>query len=142
MKVYERILVATDGSSYSEAAVDYAIDLARKCDAKLMVIHVATIDPSIGMIWENVKDIVMSRQGKMLEKVKEEAEKSGVNQVETILTTGIPSEKIVEAGRESDANIIILGSHGHTKIGKVVIGSVSERVAGTSKCPVLIINKK
>lgn len=140
MPIYEHILVATDSSEYSEAAVDYAINLAKRCDAKLTVLHVATIDPSIGMIWETVKDIVMTRMGDMLEDVKKKAEKEGVR-VNTILEKGIPSEVIIKVSKREDVDVIVMGSHGHTKIGKIVIGSVTERVIEGSWCPVLVIGK-
>lgn len=139
---YDTILVATDGSSYSDAAVEYAINLAKNCNSKLIVLHVATIDPSIGMIWENVKEIVMSRQKKMLERVKKNAEKKGVENVETLIVRGIPSEKILEVAESHNADLIVMGSHGHTKIGRIVIGSVTERVAGKAPCPVLVIGDK
>jgi nucleotide-binding universal stress UspA family protein len=139
--MYERILVATDGSSYSDNAVDYAISLAKSSGAELIALHVATIDPSIGMIWEDVKDIVLGRQGEMLEGVKKKAEEKGV-EARVMLETGIPSEKIIEVAEREDADIIIMGSHGHTKIGKIVIGSVTERVAGSANCPVTVIRTK
>lgn len=141
MPIYEHILVATDGSHHSDAAVNYAINLAKTCNGRLTILHVATIDPSIGMIWEDVKDIVMTRMGEMLGKVKKKAEKKGVR-VNTLLEKGIPSEMILKVAKRENVDVIVMGSHGHTKVGKIITGSVTERVIEGSWCPVLVIGKK
>jgi nucleotide-binding universal stress UspA family protein len=141
MKMYEKILVATDGSSYSEEAVEYAINLAKASGAELIALHVATIDPSIGMIWEDVKDIVMTRQGTMLEDIKKEAEKRGVD-IRTIIEQGIPSEKIIETAEKEGADVIIMGSHGHSGLEKILVGSVTERVIGGTSLPVMVVSEK
>jgi nucleotide-binding universal stress UspA family protein len=139
--MFKRILVATDGSSYSEKAVEYALDMADSVGAELLVLHVATIDPGIGMIWEEVKDQVIERQGTYLKGIVEKAGKRGVN-ARSILLSGIPSEKIIQTAECEGADLIILGSHGHTGLGKILVGSVAERVIGGTDIPVTVITRK
>lgn len=139
--MFKNILVATDNSSYSEAAVEYAMNLAESTKSELVILHVAAIDPGIGMIWEDVKDQVLERQGENLNKLEAEAEKRGIK-VRTMLLTGIPSEKIIQTAVCEGADVIIMGSHGHTALGKVIVGSVTERVIGGTDIPVTVISKK
>ncbi len=77
---------------------------------------------------------------KILSEVKELAGKEDVK-VQTIIEEGIPFEEICEVARNSDGDLIVMGSHGRTGIGKVLIGSVTERVISRAHCPVLAVKQ-
>jgi nucleotide-binding universal stress UspA family protein len=139
--MFKKILVTTDGSSYSEEAVEYAMNFAKFSGAELLVLHVAAIDPSIGMIWDDVKEIVLKRQGEMLDEIAKEAKARGVK-ARTVLESGIPSEKIIHVSEHEGVDTIIMGSHGHSGLGKIFVGSVTERVIGGTDIPVIVISRK
>ncbi len=139
--MFKKILVTTDSSSYSEGAVEYAINLAKFSGSELVVLHVAAIDPSIGMVWDTVKEIVLTRQGANLDEITKEAKERGVN-ARAVLESGIPSEKIIQVSEREGADAIIMGSHGHSGLGKIIVGSVTERVIGGTDIPVIVISRK
>ena len=142
MDMYKRIVLAVDGSEASSNAIKHAVELAKNNKGTLIAVYVITpIDITDietfkpDMIHEGLK-----KEGeKILSEIKERAGKVGV-EVETRIEDGIPDEKICEVAEDSDSDLIIMGSHGRTGFGKVLIGSVTERVISKEKCrPVLVV---
>lgn len=141
MVLFNKIVLAVDGSEVSKNAVKYAIELAKQSNGMVIAIHVI---PPI-----DVMDIETFRPEKILEGLKEEgqkmlsevdelAAKAGVK-VQTSIETGVPFEKIASVAETLGCDLIIMGSHGRTGIGKVLIGSVTERVISRATCPVLVV---
>jgi nucleotide-binding universal stress UspA family protein len=140
--MYKKIVLAVDGSEVSRVAVKHAIELAKNSDGKIIALHVI---PPI-----DVTDIETFKPESLLRGLKQEGEKilsevegiaktAGVG-IQTRLEYGVPFEKICEVAQEVDADVIIMGSHGRTGIGKVFIGSVTERVISRTQCrPVLVV---
>jgi len=139
------ILVATDGSRYSEAAVSEAINIAKHCNANLIAISVVLSESMSPM------DIVQSQmQPKLIaekelkeaenniNKVKELAVKEGVR-VTGIIFAGRPYEAIISTAKERNADLIVVGSHGRTGLERLLMGSVTERVVGHAECAVLVV---
>ncbi|GBD96377.1 putative universal stress protein [bacterium BMS3Abin06] len=142
MAIYKKLVLAVDGSEVSKSAVKHAVKLAKQDSATIIAVHVIppidvtdieTFRPE--MVLESLK-----QEGEqILAEVKEIAEKEGV-QVQTRIEDGVPYEKICGVAEESDADLIVMGSHGRTGIEKVFIGSVTERVISKVKCcPVLVV---
>ncbi len=141
MVLFNKIVLAVDGSEISRNAVKYAIELARQSNGTIIAIHVI---PPI-----DVMDIETFNPEKILEGLKEEgkkilsevdelAAKAGVK-VQTSIETGVPFEKICAVAEALGCDLILMGSHGRTGIGKVLIGSVTERVISRATCPVLVV---
>jgi nucleotide-binding universal stress UspA family protein len=120
------VLIATDGSQYSEAAAAEAISIAKRCESSLFVISVA---PSDGEM-TSAQDIV--------KKVVDTAEKEGI-ETDSIITRGETYEAIVEAAKQKKADLIVMGSHGRTGLKRLLMGSVTERVIGHSASAVLVV---
>lgn len=123
---YGKLLVATDGSKYGEAASLEAIGIAKLCGSNLIVLSVATKE----------NDLPAAR--KSVDKIKQIAEKENLK-VETLTLRGIPYDVIVKTADKKNADIIVVGSHGRTGIERLLMGSVTERVIGHSERPVLVI---
>lgn len=140
--MYKKIVLAVDGSEVGKNAAKHAVALAKSTGGKLIAVHV--IPPfSVTEIESFKPDTIMKglrEEGeKILSDVKEIASKDGV-QVDARIEDGIPYDRICEVAEESNADLIVMGSHGRTGIGKVFIGSVAERVIGKIKCcPVLVV---
>ena len=142
MDTYKKIVLAVDGSEVSNTAVKHAVALAKQNNGTIIALHVI---PPI-----DVTDIETFRPEIVLQSLKKEGEQiladvksagdsDGVK-VETRLEDGIPDEKICEVADETDADLIVMGSHGRTGFAKVFIGSVTERVISKNKCrPVLVV---
>jgi len=120
------ILVATDGSKYSEAAAREAICIAKQCKSALIAISVASSASEVASAEENVK------------KITDAAINEGVK-AWGLTTTGKPYEVIVEMARQKRADLIVVGSHGRTGIERLLMGSVTERVIGHSETAVLVV---
>jgi nucleotide-binding universal stress UspA family protein len=138
MGIYSHILVATDGSKFSEAAVCYAMRLAKATGAKLTIIHVANVHGYVEVLWHDMKKRYRDEGEKVLEEVKEHCDLEGID-AETLLEEGVPYLKIVEAAKRLHCDLIILGSHGHSGLEKILLGSVAERVIGISPVPVMVV---
>ena len=138
----KRILLAVDGSEVSNIALKHAVELTKHNDGTLVAVHV--IPPLDVTDIETFKPESLirglRREGeKILSEVKELAKKEGIK-VQTLIEEGIPFEKICEVAESTDSDIIVMGSHGRTGIGKVFIGSVTERVISRTRCrPVLVV---
>jgi nucleotide-binding universal stress UspA family protein len=120
------ILVATDGSKYSEAAASEAIGIAKRCGGSLTVISVASSDAEILSAEDYVKE------------VSELAEKEGIK-TDGLAVKGIPYTAIVDASKRKRADLIVVGSHGRTGLERLLMGSVTERVIGHSESAVLVV---
>jgi nucleotide-binding universal stress UspA family protein len=138
MGVYSHILVATDGSRFSEAAVCYAMRLAKATKARLTIIHVANVHGYVEVLWHDMKKRYREEGEKVLEDVKRRCKCEDI-EVETLLEEGAPYLKIVEAAKRRRCDLIILGSHGHSGLEKMLLGSVAERVIGISPVPVMVV---
>ncbi len=120
------VLIATDGSKYSEAAASEALGIAKRCGSSLIVISVASSDAEIASAKDNVN------------KVSDAAEKECVKTT-SVVTTGTPYEAILETSKKENADFIIVGSHGRTGLARLLMGSVTERVIGHAETAVLVV---
>ncbi len=134
---FKHILVATNGSKFSEEAVKYAVKLARETGVKLTVLHVANVQGYIEVMWHDMKKRYMDEAEMIMKKLREELNFD--DNVNFIIKEGIPYRKIVETAYELGCDLIVLGSHGHSSLEKILLGSVAERVIGISHIPVMIV---
>ncbi|MDL1966383.1 MAG: universal stress protein [Candidatus Desulfofervidus auxilii] len=125
----KNILVATDGSKYSEAAVKEAINIAKACPSVFTVICV--VKPGRPHEYREEAE-------KIVNQVKQEASQAGI-EGEAIVRIGEPHEVIVEIAKEKNVGTIVMGRHGRTGLKKLLMGSVTERVIGFSPCGVLVV---
>ena len=148
----KKILVAIDGSKSADRALDFALDLAEKYSAQIVLISVfeplsaSLLVSGIGLSPSNLsrhlEGLIDFRKKILLEAVKKARNfKSGLV-VSKKLVEGRPSDKIVETAKEEECDLIVIGSRGLGGIKEFFLGSVSDRVADQASCPVLIVKKK
>jgi hypothetical protein len=126
----KNIMLATDGSPYSDAAEMEAINMADRCP---MLKNFVALSVAPG------KDELQHARYN-LESVISKAKDKGVK-VEAVAMTGEPYKVITEQAKERDIDIIIIGTHGRTGLEKLLMGSVAERVVAVAHCSVLIAKK-
>lgn len=140
----KNILVPIDGSEYAEKAVTYAIGIARKFDAKLLLLNVVprrSFQFADGEKRVREKDIVeMEERGgrEVLKKAKDLADFQAV-MAETRIAFGDPSDEILKICDSECPSLIIMGVRGRGEVKSIFLGSVSNRIIHHSPCPVLII---
>jgi len=126
---WERILLATDGSENSNVALEEALRAADVCKSNLGIICV--VKPARPAAYEKEAERIVAE-------AKQKALAKDI-QVETIVEKGEPWEKIVEVAKKRDTNMIIMGRYGRSGLKRLLMGSVTERVAGHAPCAVLIV---
>jgi len=136
----ERILFATDFSQVSQQAMPYAVALARKFKAKLFVCH--TLDASAPGLYDAAFLVLPARVKELAQEAEKKLralfEDSGV-EWEPVLVQGDAALGIADVADEKDVDVIIASTHGRSGLGRVLLGSVAERLLHTSKKPVLIL---
>lgn len=144
------MLVAIDGSKPADNALDFALDLAEKCAAEVQIVSVVPpVDSVIPRITpaappKNIYDSFINHVEERLRKVLSEAfnkakKREPELRISTRLLKGRPAEKIVQWAKEEDFDLIVVGSRGLSGVTELFLGSVSNRIADTATCPVLIV---
>ena len=138
------ILVPFDGSTYSVKAFNTALDIAKTQGAKINVLTCLEkenlgawyIDKRVNKkIINDAKKFAKS----FLSKLEKKAKGSGVSILVSVLETKSVSKQIVDFANSKKINLIVIGSHGQTGFNRFLLGSVSNAVSQSAKCPVLIV---
>jgi nucleotide-binding universal stress UspA family protein len=144
MENIDKILFATDFSEASERACQYAIMMAKKFDARILVCHVINeLEFPIHGIFpdhyveDHKRELAMAADRMMKEFCGRNFKE--FENYESVIETGIPFKKIVEKAEREDVSLIIVGTHGRTGLEHVVIGSTAEKIVRTACCPVTTI---
>lgn len=141
--MYRRILIPTDGSGPSEAAVKAGLELARSLQAEVTLLYV--VEPVVSRILigpetvpyypELNRDLeIAGRQA--LERAEGFAQYLGVP-VKIELKQGSASQVIVEEANQHD--LIVMGTHGRSGLDRLLLGSVTQKVLQKSSRPVLVV---
>jgi nucleotide-binding universal stress UspA family protein len=139
---FEKLLVATDGSKFSNAAVQEAIKIASACSSTLYVLFVFEISAEIEL-WDALStDKLEVQMRRYLEGIKKKAAKQGVSCTVILHLGDEPYQNIVSEAKKKKVNTIIMGSHGRTGITRLMMGSVVSRVIGHAPCKVLVVPAK
>jgi nucleotide-binding universal stress UspA family protein len=134
-----RILLATDGSAFSELAGEYALYLAEKLGARLTALHVLKLEPPKRLSPEEV-DAEKARAAKVIfHQLEKAAAERGVELEKKVLISRDVGEAIVEEARLGRYELLVMGSLGKTGLKKLLMGSVSEQVVKHAPCPVLVV---
>jgi nucleotide-binding universal stress UspA family protein len=142
-----KILVAVDGSDPSFNASTYAIDLAKKNDAELILLYIVSPVPYSQFEYANIgrmKEIETiekeKAQQEVVDKVKQKATEKKVSVKTDVLIKYTPVVKeIVEYAEKKKVDMIVIGSRGMTGFKKLLLGSVASGVVKYSHCPVLVV---
>jgi nucleotide-binding universal stress UspA family protein len=147
MKV-RRVLHPSDFSRASAAAFARAVELAKASRAELVLAHVMSLPvPMAGdgyippKVWEEMETSSRAYAQKQIDALVAKARKAGVR-VKTLLLTGVPHERIVQAARSQRADLVVMGTHGRTGLRRFFLGSVAERVVASAACPVMTVRGK
>jgi nucleotide-binding universal stress UspA family protein len=139
------IVVAIDFSDVSKPVIKQAVKLAKVFNEGLHLVHVVEAEPTYAAYgfspdefpaMSQLQEESVSRAEKKLHQLAEEIEVSGV---ETTVLQGQPLHMILEYAEEVDADLLVLGSHGHGVLGSLLLGSVAEGCVRKAKFPALIV---
>ncbi len=144
MKDFRTILFPTDFSESSDYAFKFALSLAKKFSAKLVIVHVINepVDlrgfyvPHIS--FDKLEEEIEQGARKMMEKFCR-TYMQDYQDYETFVLPGIPFDEVIKKGKEISADLIVMGTHGRTGLDHVLFGSTAEKVVRRSPIPVMTV---
>jgi nucleotide-binding universal stress UspA family protein len=135
------ILLATDGSREAELAATTAADLANATDSELHVIHVGELLPTV-LAQTEVEPAQLEREAReVLDEQVKRIEEAGGTVKEAHLRLGRADEEIVDLAQSLGVGLIVMGSRGHGRIRRALMGSISDSVVRHAPCPVTIVRE-
>ena len=126
----KRILLATDGSRHGEMAAEAAAQVAKIFGLPITVVSV---------LRPKFDDVRRAEAQLEVDRVRKAVAQEGIEVDSAILEGVEPAAVIVDFARQRGADLIVIGSHGRTGLGRLLLGSVSEQVIGQATCPVLVV---
>lgn len=138
----QHFLVPLDFSDYSTQALNYAMELAHKLQARLTLLHVIQSlsmggdDMGVTLPYSYLQDLD-AELNRRLESYLERVMAAGLNG-DKVIVHGSPYQEIVEIAKARQVDLIIMGTHGRTGLRHMLMGSVAEKVVQLASCPVLV----
>jgi nucleotide-binding universal stress UspA family protein len=141
-----KILLAMDGSDYSHAALQSVISRPWPADTTVKILNVVEppsllmgremggYDPEFEAVWSALREQAKDLVAKAAEKVR-----AAKLQVSTDLVEGDPKSQIIDVANQWHADMIVVGSHGRSGLGRFLLGSVSQDVVRHAHCSVEVI---
>lgn len=147
MIVLKNILVATDFSDPSSAALAYGRELARSFGASMTVVHVVDditvraygVDSGVFMTDPQVQRQFEAEARALVDAAISDEDRLQLKASAVVLKSSAPASAIVAYAQESRTGLIVMGTHGRGGVAHLLMGSVSERVVQTAPCPVLTV---
>lgn len=141
------ILAPIDFSGASDDVVKATSDLAGILNARVVLLNVVqppvlTTDFGVGL--DNIQELMVLSEkasSKNIDRQKAKLVKKGI-EVEGVIATGAPVPLILEQAGRSKANYIVMGSHGHTALYDLLVGSTTQGVLKGAKCPVVVLPRR
>jgi nucleotide-binding universal stress UspA family protein len=146
------IVVGIDFSDLSDRALDQALEAASLREGA--EVHVLYVEPDAfagaafaGRLKEAVSADaavleVHKRASERVAKISPEIQKKNIRRVVAHFRRGSPAENIAQLAADLDADLVVVGSHGHRGLERLFLGSVAERVSRLARCPVWIVRPK
>lgn len=138
------ILVPVDFSTATTRVLDATVELAKATDSEVVLINAVmppTFTGDYGLAVENVQELIAVSEkaaARQLDHLKQRVSNLGV-QVRTLQVTGPAVSSIIEAAQKHAPDYIVMGSHGHTALYDLLVGSTTHGVLKDSPCPVVIV---
>ena len=140
--MYDRILFPTDGSEAAESAAPHAYSHAERYDADLYVLHVIDESENAGIVGRGgeAERALDERVEESLSAIVDEAEERGLR-VTADVEVGTPHRAILSYVDERDVDLVVMSTRGRSGVGRVVMGSVTERVIRMGDTPVVAVQR-
>ncbi|WP_224267987.1 universal stress protein [Haloprofundus salinisoli] len=140
--MHDTILVPTDGSDASLAAVDEALEIAAPQDATIHFLHVIDVGTEMsaaasGQVAQQLSDTLEQQADDALDEAVSRAEDAGVD-YERVILEGDPDSAIVDYVEEHDVDLVAIGATGRSGLAERILGSTTDRVVRSVEIPVLL----
>lgn len=147
--MFNKILVAVDGSKQSQKAAQTASEVAKKFGAKLTILTVAKpvkLSPKVRRYMQleqlsGEPQYVLDEVTKdVIAEAKKTAAEAGLKSVDSLIEEGQPARTILAVAKRLEVDLIVLGSRGLGDVGSYLLGSVSHKVSSVAKCTVMTVH--
>ena len=135
----ERILVAVDGSDFSDKAVDQAVSLGAICTSEIYIISVVDLFPEQMAVAPALVEKMSAETREVLDKAKQRVDDAKIPCETIVHMGGQPHEFIIQEAKDKNIDLIVMGTHGRTGLDRVLMGSVAQNVLGLAPCPVIVV---
>ena len=139
--LFPKVLCPIDFSDHSLAALNLALKVTQQNDANLYLLNVAPVPAGAAGFQPVPMDAYpfheKDRQAELTKLARERI--PAAVRYETLVISGDPAERVLETARALEADLIVMGTHGHRGLSRLVLGSVAERVVRESPVPVLTV---
>ena len=143
MSDIKRILVPTDFSEPADAALAYALDLARMFGAAVSLVHVFDDPIDQTLFTEQYIPVPPDLRDELLRTARKRLEdrvlRAAGSDISFAILVGPTAQGIVNGARDQEADLIVMGTHGRRGAAHLLLGSVAEQVIRTAPCPVLTV---
>lgn len=156
--LYKKILLTHDGSKLATTAIPHALAVAVAFRSEAILLHVVEsveqamlrlqVDGRIP-VSDTVTDSVIEsvtwdkkKATQQLNKIKDEFEAQGINEVKVLVEEGFANSVIVQVAKKQKCDLIVISTHGRSGLGRVLLGSVADHVVRHVKCPVLLVHSE
>lgn len=146
--MYDRILIATDGTELSDKAVSSGLDLAALCGANVVALKVVSHYPRSYLEGSDLLDIKEAKRIEdqwtaqaqtLLNGIKAFGQERKVNVSTEIVHSDLVAESIVATAKKHDCDLIVMASHGRKGLQRLLLGSETQHVLTHSHVPVLVL---
>ncbi len=139
-----RIIVAIDGSPGANRAIDTAVTMAKAIGCELVILTIggnvtgaelrqlASTEGDLTKALKSAADLVLRR-------ARERARRGGMSAVRTVSGWGDPAEAIIDVVKREKADILVVGRRGQSRLSRLLLGSVSQKLASLAPCEVVIV---
>jgi len=139
----KKILAAVDGSEPSQRGVRLAADLASKFGARLTLTHVLSplwIPPEVyGLSIDAIQQAHAKEGNKLVAEAEKKVQVPGL-EIDRVVLEGVPADALADYAKANAYDMVIVGSRGQGAVSRVVLGSVSGRLAHICQVPLLIVH--
>jgi nucleotide-binding universal stress UspA family protein len=139
-RLFERILIATDGSDRNRTAVEEGLRIGRECGSTVFAAYVMDLNTlesaSADVVIRDTWAVIQREADASLARIRTLAD--GVA-LETVTLDGKPAVEIVKFAQENTIDLIVIGTRGKRGLERLLLGSVAEQVIRTAPCKVLVV---
>lgn len=143
--MYDRILIATDGSELAEKAVDQGLAMAKAVGAKVIVVRVTSMPAPmvyegvvVALPTEEIRAEITARVAEHFTALNSKAAALGVDMETVHVEHDNPWQAIIDTAKQKAADLIVMASHGRRGISAVLLGSETQKVLTHTTIPVLV----
>ena len=144
--MFKKIVCPVDFSEFTDETINYAVDIAKKYDAELHLLHVI---PNLNYFTPYESFLTPENLVAIEKNIEKEIEKDFENilkkidiPVKKVIKTGVTFVEIIDYIKAENIDLIVMGTHGRSGFEHILLGSVAEKVVRRATCPVLTVRPK